>query len=368
MSALSLALRIALGQLTYTAATGNYLVDTGMAKSATSPRYDMRCVNCTELCAWSDHQPGCNGKYATSAGMSRYSWVDDPDKYPERLVHPEGSYACFACRSCRQSLVGLQPIGGSGSSFMVLNGVGTTWETYTGTFQGGQTGCGIPTDSSYRYGLACDANTRTFADWRNTHDCRGYVDTSYNHGPNRDYSYECDHMAQGTGGTRTGGLATKRNKPTSCYGDVIDHPFGWNPQGLCHVLQGRTLLSTQESCGGTNRKSSSCAGMCSNTRVQDIGNMCAGETRGVCEALIPKTELRLGPDSDQSEEEQADVCGKYAVNTGARIHFCVLFYPWWDNYRAHCGTVFNAFKTYYKTGVQNGRDLATMNPPIKDDA
>ena len=91
--------------------------------------------------------------------------------------------------------------------------------------------------------------------------------------------------------------------------------------------------------------------------------MCAGETRGVCEALIPKTELRLGPDSDQSEEEQADVCGKYAVNTGARIHFCVLFYPWWDNYRAHCGTVFNAFKTYYNTGVQNGRDLATMNPP-----
>ena len=96
MWALSL-LHLSLGQ------TGDFLVESNLRRDAASPRYDMNCVNCSELCAWSDHQPGCNGAYATEMGMKRESWADAEGTMK---VYPEGSYACIACRSCKQTLYG----------------------------------------------------------------------------------------------------------------------------------------------------------------------------------------------------------------------------------------------------------------------
>ena len=124
------------------------------------------------------------------------------------------------------------------------------WDSYH-TMAKGLAGCYYSVVPKYDYGLVCDENTRTLDDWRNTHACPHTVDGSYYEGIYRDWSYECAKNAQKT-----------NPQETRCKGTLADYAFGWNPHGLCHVLQGRILLSTQESCGGKDPRSSTCAGVC----------------------------------------------------------------------------------------------------------
>lgn len=322
-------------------AAGSYWVDSNLQLSETSPRYELDCVNCTELCFWSSAQPGCNGK----TSVKRASWAGPGSEWTD------DGYACHACRDCINSLDPSLASVGWINDPRAARPTNVVWDTYSAVNYGR---CEPSVVQEYDYVLSCDANTRTLADWRNTWTCPTTVDTTYQDGPNADFSYECGQDCRGSSGD------TRRE----------NRMHGWNPRGLCHVLAGRTLLSTQDACGGTDPRSTTCPGICSeeaggigkNSYVLDM-NMCPNEHRGYCAPLIP--ELRLGPDSDQSEEEQQEICGRYAVNTGRMIHMCVLFYPWWDNYRAHCGAVRHAYQSSRKQEyfIWNQR-----NPPIKNDA